>query len=299
MFSILKFLIYFAWRQRIRNHCGKKNMQSSHNGNEKILSLQLDFSLHLKLYNFSISFSWLHPTFGTNCLVIFHLSQLSIATFFSRPTKATAPARLFSLVTSCHPANTFQHSAYDHQLHATLVWNMLHIGGGANAMLLTRNRKLEFDIRLFWNHLLIINISSALLFQRWNMQRVGSVPVGARPQLAHPGFQEARVDISVSAVDDCKRPSWGCQSILNYFEIYRVMVEIISPKSLNIKAVTGACKWIDSCSLELCSATLSVASIIWHMPWKFNSTARLYRDGLTMSIIYITLHFHCGNHLWS
>ena len=32
------------------------------------------------------------------------------------------------------------------------------------------------------------------------------------------------------------------------------------PEQLNIKAVTGACKLIDGCSLELCSATLSVAS---------------------------------------
>ena len=31
-------------------------------------------------------------------------------------------------------------------------------------------------------------------------------------------------------------------------------------EQLNIKAVTGACKLIDGCSLELCSATPSVAS---------------------------------------
>ena len=31
------------------------------------------------------------------------------------------------------------------------------------------------------------------------------------------------------------------------------------PEQLNIKAVTGACKFIDGCSLELCSATPSVA----------------------------------------
>ena len=30
-------------------------------------------------------------------------------------------------------------------------------------------------------------------------------------------------------------------------------------EQLNIKAVTGACKLIDGCSLELCSATPSVA----------------------------------------
>ena len=32
------------------------------------------------------------------------------------------------------------------------------------------------------------------------------------------------------------------------------------PEQLNIKAVTGACELIDGCSLELCSATPSVAS---------------------------------------
>ena len=32
------------------------------------------------------------------------------------------------------------------------------------------------------------------------------------------------------------------------------------PEQLNIKAITGACKLIDGCSLELCSATPSVES---------------------------------------
>ena len=32
------------------------------------------------------------------------------------------------------------------------------------------------------------------------------------------------------------------------------------PEQLNIKAVTGACKLIDDCSLEQCSATVSVVS---------------------------------------
>ena len=32
------------------------------------------------------------------------------------------------------------------------------------------------------------------------------------------------------------------------------------PEQLNIKAVIGACKLIDGCSLELCSATPSVVS---------------------------------------
>ena len=32
------------------------------------------------------------------------------------------------------------------------------------------------------------------------------------------------------------------------------------PEQLNIKAVTGACRLIDGCSLVLCSATVSVVS---------------------------------------
>ena len=32
------------------------------------------------------------------------------------------------------------------------------------------------------------------------------------------------------------------------------------PEQLNMKAVTGACKLIDGCSLALCSATVSVVS---------------------------------------
>ena len=45
------------------------------------------------------------------------------------------------------------------------------------------------------------------------------------------------------------------------------------PEQLNIKAVTGACKLIDGCSLVLCSATPSVVSAgICHRN-KVNSTA--------------------------
>ena len=45
------------------------------------------------------------------------------------------------------------------------------------------------------------------------------------------------------------------------------------PEQLNIKAVTGACKLIDGCSLALCSATGSVVSSgICHRN-KVNSTA--------------------------
>ena len=52
--------------------------------------------------------------------------------------------------------------------------------------------------------------------------------------------------------------------------------------SWTFKAVTGACKWIDGCSQELCSATPSVAlSGICHIN-KVNSIAWLYHDGLAM-----------------
>ena len=39
-----------------------------------------------------------------------------------------------------------------------------------------------------------------------------------------------------------------------------LLVVHLVPDQVNIKAVTGACKLIDGCSLELCSATPSVAS---------------------------------------
>ena len=38
------------------------------------------------------------------------------------------------------------------------------------------------------------------------------------------------------------------------------------PEQLNIKAVTGACKLIDGCSLALCSTSFS--GISWPMPQK-------------------------------
>ena len=54
------------------------------------------------------------------------------------------------------------------------------------------------------------------------------------------------------------------------------------PEQLNIKAVTGACKLIDGCSLALCSATDSVVLAgICHRN-KAKSIACLYRDGLAM-----------------
>ena len=64
------------------------------------------------------------------------------------------------------------------------------------------------------------------------------------------------------------------------------------PEQLNIKAVTGACKLIDGCSLALCSTTVSVVSAgICHRN-KVNSIAWLYRKAQPKdSIIYITLHY--------
>ena len=63
------------------------------------------------------------------------------------------------------------------------------------------------------------------------------------------------------------------------------------PEQLNMKAVTGACKLIDGCSLALCSATGSVVSSgICHRN-KVNSTAWLYRDGSSHKIVSFTLHY--------
>ena len=50
---------------------------------------------------------------------------------------------------------------------------------------------------------------------------------------------------------------------VSYIYIYTFHIppdETSVPEQLNTKAVTGACKLIDGCSLELCSATPSVAS---------------------------------------
>ena len=38
---------------------------------------------------------------------------------------------------------------------------------------------------------------------------------------------------------------------------------MLKKEQLNIKAVTGACKLIDGCSLALCSATVSVVSVAY------------------------------------
>ena len=59
-------------------------------------------------------------------------------------------------------------------------------------------------------------------------------------------------------------PEWG---LIYYKALHRAYQSLHPsgvvhwvPEQLNIKAVTGACKFIDGCSLELCSATPSVAS---------------------------------------
>ena len=62
------------------------------------------------------------------------------------------------------------------------------------------------------------------------------------------------------------------------------------PEQLNIKAVAGACKLIDGCSLALCSASFS--GISWHMPQKIKSI-QLHDsiEGLSQEIVSITLHY--------
>ena len=66
------------------------------------------------------------------------------------------------------------------------------------------------------------------------------------------------------------------------------------PEQLNIKAVTGACKLIDGCSLALCSATDSVVSAgLCHrndansIPWLYRRTQP--KDSITLH--YITFCF--------
>ena len=65
------------------------------------------------------------------------------------------------------------------------------------------------------------------------------------------------------------------------------------PEQLNIKAVTVACKLIDGCSLELCSATTSVVSSGICHGNKVNSTAWLLWwpcheiESVTFTYIYI------------
>ena len=67
-----------------------------------------------------------------------------------------------------------------------------------------------------------------------------------------------------------------------YPSLHSVGVVHWVPEQLNIKAVTGAWKLIDGCSLELCSATPSVASSgICHRN-KVYLIVWLYRDGLAI-----------------
>ena len=64
------------------------------------------------------------------------------------------------------------------------------------------------------------------------------------------------------------------------------------PEQLNIKAVTGACKLIDGCSLALCSATVSVVSAgIWHRN-KVNSIAWLYQRAQPKDSIHNIAYIH-------
>ena len=85
-------------------------------------STTISVPLRKPRWYFQNHFPQLYPTFGTNCSVICHLSQLSrllenisSTTFFSRPTMALSrqPPRLLSPVTSCRPHSAFQRSAYD------------------------------------------------------------------------------------------------------------------------------------------------------------------------------------------
>ena len=67
------------------------------------------------------------------------------------------------------------------------------------------------------------------------------------------------------------------------------------PEQLNIKAVTGACKLIDGCSLALCSATDSVVSAgVCHRN-KVNSIAWDSIEGLSQKIVSSTLHYITTN----
>ena len=68
------------------------------------------------------------------------------------------------------------------------------------------------------------------------------------------------------------------------------------PEQLNIKAVTGACKLIDGCSLALCSTTVSVVSTgICHRN-KVNSIAWLYRKAQPKySIIYMYINIRVSS----
>ena len=62
-------------------------------------------------------------------------------------------------------------------------------------------------------------------------------------------------------------PEWGLIYYMRLRSLHRAYPSLHPsgivhwvPEQLNIKAVTGACKLIDGCSLVLCSATVSVVS---------------------------------------
>ena len=63
-------------------------------------------------------------------------------------------------------------------------------------------------------------------------------------------------------------PEWGPIYTMRLRSLHRAYilrlhpVEVVHwvPEQLDMKVVTGACEMIDGCSLELCLATLSVAS---------------------------------------
>ena len=66
------------------------------------------------------------------------------------------------------------------------------------------------------------------------------------------------------------------------------------PEQLNIKAVTGAGKLIDGCSLVLRSVTVSVVSSRICHKNEVNSTVWLYRYGPSYKIVSFTLHYNDG-----
>ena len=72
-----------------------------------------------------------------------------------------------------------------------------------------------------------------------------------------------------------------------------LMSRLLYAIAAEIKAVTGACKLIDGCSLALCLVTVSVVSAgICHRN-KVNSIAELYcRAQPKDSILYIYIHIY-------
>ena len=74
-----------------------------------------------------------------------------------------------------------------------------------------------------------------------------------------------KIDMLSSVLQMCwKSKDLQCEGILllicTSLSLHPFGVVHWVPEQLNIKAVTGACKLIDGCSLELCSATPSVVS---------------------------------------